>query len=150
LLAALSIAVLVSLTLGSIRLGVATMVPNVVPLLAFYGLLGTGWATLSLPTSLVGSMALGIAIDDSVHFMVRYGRERRGGGMPSAAALAATRGVGPPIAITSAMLVVGFGIVAASEFTSLRQFGALSAWTMATCLVADLVLLPALLVRLRI
>ncbi len=150
LLATLAIAGLVSISLGSLRLGLATMVPNVVPLIAFYGLMGAGAASLSLPTSLVGSMALGIAIDDSVHFMVRYGRERRAGEGPEAAARAATRHVGRPIAITSLMLVLGFGIVMASRFATLTEFGGLAAFTMASCLLADLVLLPALLIRLRV
>ncbi len=145
-----AIAVLVSISLGSLRLGLATMVPNVVPLIAFYGLMGAGAAALSLPTSLVGSMALGIAIDDSVHYMVRYGRERNAGATPEAAARAATRRVGRPIAITSLMLVLGFGIVMASAFATLTEFGGLAAWTMASCLLADLVLLPALLVRVRV
>ncbi len=48
------------------------------------------------------------------------------------------------------MLVLGFGIVMASRFSTLTEFGGLAAWTMASCLVADLVLLPALLVKLRV
>lgn len=149
-LATISIAVLVSVALGSVRLGLATMVPNVVPLIAFYGLMGAGAATLSLPTSLVGSMALGIAVDDSVHYMVRYGRERRAGASPDTAVRLATRRVGRPIAITSLMLVLGFGIVTASEFATLSEFGALAAFTMAACLFADLVLLPSVLLRFRL
>jgi predicted RND superfamily exporter protein len=48
------------------------------------------------------------------------------------------------------MLVLGFASVAASEFATLRQFGVLSAWTLAVCAATDLVLLPALLVRARV
>jgi predicted RND superfamily exporter protein len=95
-------------------------------------------------------MALGIAIDDSVHYMVRYGRERRAGETPERAARRATRRVGRPIAVTSLMLVLGFGVVTLSGFATLAEFGALAAWTMASCLLADLVLLPALLVRARL
>ena len=94
-------------------------------------------------------MALGIAIDDTVHFLVRYGSERRRGLSPEQAAVLCGRRVGRPIAITSFMLMAGFLVVALSGFATLRQFGVLSAATMGVCLVNDLVLLPALLVRTR-
>ena len=59
--------VLISLALRSPRLGAVAMVPNLIPVLLFFGALGSGMAPLSLPVSLIGSMALGIAIDDTVH-----------------------------------------------------------------------------------
>ncbi len=147
--AAVAILALISLGLRSIRLGVVAMLPNLLPVLIFFGLLGLGLAPLSLPVSLIGSMALGIAIDDSVHFLVRYRRERQGGGDPFEAALAASRRVGRPIVITSSMLCLGYGIVMASRFATLQEFGALSALTMLVCLATDLILLPAVLIRLR-
>jgi len=148
-LAALAIFVLVALAFRSLRLGSVAMVPNLVPVLIFFGALGLGAAPLSLPTSLIGSVALGIAVDDTVHFLVRYGRERRRGLSPEEAALLSARRTGRAIAITSLMLMAGFLVVAFSSFATLRQFGILSAATMGVCLLADLVLLPALLVRTR-
>jgi hypothetical protein len=126
------------------------MIPNLIPVLIFYGLLGAGLAPLSLPTSLIGSVALGIAIDDTVHFLVRYRSERRGGASPVQATTACTRLVGRPIAITSLMLCLGFGVICGSRFATLQEFGLLTAATMAVCLLSDLVLLPAVLIRLRI
>ena len=58
---------------------------------------------------------MGIAIADTVHFLVRYRAERRDGASPEEAALRTTRFVGRPIAITSVMLMLGFGIVAFSR-----------------------------------
>jgi predicted RND superfamily exporter protein len=123
------------------------MVPNLVPVVIFFGALGVGAAPLSLPTSLIGSVALGIAVDDTVHFLVRYGRERRLGVDPEEAALLCARRAGRAIAITSFMLMAGFLVVGLSSFATLREFGILSAATMGICLLTDLVLLPALLVR---
>jgi predicted RND superfamily exporter protein len=81
---------------------------------------------------------------------MRY-RDERGLGLgPEAAVRRATLAVGRPVALAGAMLILGFGSVAASEFATLRQFGLLSAWTLGVCLLADLVLLPAILVRLRV
>ncbi len=148
-LAALAIFTLVALSFGSLRLGAVAMLPNLIPVVIYFGILGFGVAPLSLPTSLIGSVALGIAIDDTVHFLVRYGSERRRGLSPEQAAVLCGRRVGRPIAITSFMLMAGFLVVALSGFATLRQFGVLSAATMGVCLVNDLVLLPALLVRTR-
>jgi predicted RND superfamily exporter protein len=148
-LAAIAIFVLVAVTFRSLRLGAVAMVPNLVPVVIFFGALGLGAAPLSLPTSLIASVALGIAVDDTVHFLVRYGRERRRGLGPEEAALLSARRTGRAIAITSFMLMAGFLVVGLSSFATLRQFGILSAATMGVCLLTDLVLLPALLVRTR-
>lgn len=149
-LAVITIFILISLGLRTFGIGAVAMVPNVVPVLVFFGLLGLGAAPLSLPTSLIGSVALGIAIDDTVHFLVRYRSERRDGASPEEAALRCTRFVGRPIVITSVMLFLGFMVVAFSDFATLREFGVLSALTMGICLLTDLVLLPALLIRTRV
>ncbi len=125
------------------------MVPNVVPVLYFFGLLGAGVAPLSLPTSLIGSVALGIAIDDTVHYLVRYRDERLRGREPARAIEVTSLQVGRPILVAALMLILGFLVVALSGFATLQQFGLLSAATMAACLATDLVLLPALLVKTR-
>ena len=148
-LAALTILLVIAIGLRSPRLGAVAMIPNLIPVLLFFGLLGLGVAPLSLPTSLIGCVALGIAIDDTVHFMVRYREERGRGASPEEAAARCTLLVGRPIAVTSFVLVAGFLVVTFSDFATLQEFGWLSAITMAICLVNDLVLLPALLVRFR-
>ena len=149
-IAVVTIFFLIYLGIRSLRLGAVAMIPNVVPVLLFFGLLGLGAAPLSLPTSLIGSVALGIAIDDTVHFLVRYRAERESGASPEEAALRTGRNVGRAIFITSVMLFFGFMVIAFSEFATLREFGVLSAITMLLCLVTDLVVLPALLVRLKV
>ena len=73
------------------RSGSIAMVPNVIPVVIFFGMLGAGVAPLSLPTSLIASVALGIAIDDTVHFLVRYRGERRAGATPEEAVPIAPR-----------------------------------------------------------
>lgn len=148
-LASGSILVLVAVSLGSLRLGVLALIPNLLPVVLFFGLLGLGAAPLSLPTSLIASTALGISIDDTVHYLVRYRKERSAGLSPEAAALVASRRVGEPMVVTAGMLAIGFLVIALSEFATLREFGALSAATMGICLVGDVLLLPALVTRLR-
>jgi predicted RND superfamily exporter protein len=147
--AAVTILLLVCIAFRSIPVGLLTMVPNIVPVLLFFGVLGAGVATLSIATSLIGSIALGIAIDDTVHFLVAYQRERRKGSTPEAAVVHCVRGVGRPIAMTSVMLVAGFLVLLVSGFVTLREFGYLTAMTMAICLSTDLGLFPALLLKAR-
>jgi len=149
-LAAGSIFLLILAGLRSLPLAVIAMIPNVIPVLLFFGLLGAGIAPLSLPTSLIGSVALGIAIDDTVHYIVRYRAERMAGRDPEDASRRASQSVGTAIVTTCAMLVAGYSIIALSGFATLREFGLLSAGTMLLCLVTDLILLPALLMRWRV
>ncbi len=147
--ATLVIFILVALSFRSLPTGALAMIPNVVPVLVFFGALGAGLATLSLPTSLIGCVALGIAVDDTAHFLVGY-RSRRARGLDeTAAARDCTLVLGRPIVMTSLMLVGGFSVLGFSEFATLREFGFLSAATMVVCLTADLTLLPALLIRAR-
>ena len=140
---------LLAVLLRSWKLGLIAMAPNIVPVFLFFGLLGAGLAPLSLPTSLIASVALGIAIDDTVHYLVRYSEERkRGLDIPSALAIT-SRQVGRPMITAALMLILGFLVVALSGFATLRQFGLLSAGTMVICLATDLALLPALIARFR-
>lgn len=146
---ALTILALLAVLLRSARLGLIAMAPNAVPVLLFFGLLGAGVAPLSLPTSLIASVALGIAIDDTVHYLVRY-RDERTRGHDSGTAIAITsHHVGRPMLVAALMLILGFLVVSLSGFATLRQFGLLSAATMAICLATDLVLLPALIMKTR-
>jgi predicted RND superfamily exporter protein len=138
------------LSLRSFPLALLAMVPNLVPVAIFFGVLGAGLAPLSLPTSLIAAIALGLAIDSTVHFLFRYRVERRAGHAPARAAELCGRHVGRDIAVAELMLACGFLAVAASQFATLREFATLSSFTVLLCALCDLMLLPALLVRLRV
>jgi predicted RND superfamily exporter protein len=148
-LAAVAIFVLIIGVFRSLRVAWIAMIPNVVPVILFFGILGLGTAPLSLPTSLIGSIALGIAIDDTMHFLVAYSSQRASGCEAADAITRCMHQVGRPIVMTSLMLVVGFLVIVTSGFATLREFGYLTALTMAICLGTDLLLLPALLARFR-
>lgn len=148
--ATLVIFFIVARAFRSVATGMLALIPNLVPVLVFFGVLGAGAAPLSLPTSLIGCIALGIAVDDTAHFLVGY-RKRRQEGMPVAEATkACVTTLGRPIVTTSLMLITGFLVLSLSGFATLREFGYLTALTMLTCLGADLLLLPAILVRARV
>ena len=148
-LASATIFGLVYAVFRSFRFAVLVMIPNVTPVILFFGLLGAGIAPLSLPTSMIGCSVLGVAVDDTIHSLVSYRRLRDGGATPEHAVLVTMREVGRPMVISSLMLIAGFLTITVSGFATIREFGWLSALTMVICLAADLVMLPALLVRAR-
>jgi predicted RND superfamily exporter protein len=149
-LSAVSILLLMVLSLRSFGVGLVAMAPNLGPVVVFFGLLGAGLANLSLPTSLIGSVALGIALDDTAHFIVNYQRMRADGLDAAAAAARCLRELGLPIVTTSLMLTTGYLVLMFSGFATIRQFGWLSALTIQICLWGDLLMLPALLARTRV
>jgi predicted RND superfamily exporter protein len=148
-LATATIFVLVYAVFRSLRTSLLVMIPNLTPVILFFGLLGLGIAPLSLPTSMIGCVVLGVAVDDTVHVLVSYRRRREAGDSPPEAVLETMRRVGRPVVISSLMLVAGFLTITVSGFATIAQFGYLTALTMVICLTADLVMLSALLVRAR-
>jgi predicted RND superfamily exporter protein len=136
--------------LRSFPVALVAMAPNIGPVVVFFGLLGAGLADLSLPTSLIGSVALGIALDDTAHFIVNYQRMRAEGLVAADAVARCLRELGVPIVTTSLMLTAGYLVLMFSGFATIRQFGWLSALTIQICLWGDLLMLPALLARTRV
>ena len=139
------IAVTLALLLRDLRLALIAAVPNLVPLVFTLATLGLMGADLQTSNIVTFTVAIGLAVDDTIHFVVRY-RQERLAGQPVAAAITATyHGAGHAIVLTSLLLVSGFGVLAMSELTSTRHFGILSSVTMGAALLGDLLLLPALL-----
>ena len=130
--------------LRDLRLTVYAVVPNLVPLVFTLGTLGLMGADLQTSNVVSFTVAVGLAVDDTIHFIVRYQQERRQ--HPLGPAITRTfRGAGHAIVLTSLLLVLGFSTLVTSQLTSTRHFGILAAVTMAAALMADLLLLPALL-----
>jgi len=148
-LASATVFLLVYWVFRSLRVGMLVMIPNVTPVILFFGMLGLGIAPLSLPTSMIGCVVLGVAVDDTVHMLVTYRRLRERGASPEDAVLQSMRRVGRPMVISALMLIAGFLTITVSGFATIVEFGYLSALTMVICLSADLIMLPALLVRAR-
>jgi predicted RND superfamily exporter protein len=140
---------IVSLVFRSVGLGILAMPTNLLPVFIFYGALGAGVAPLSIPISLIGSIALGITVDDTCHFLQAFRHRRAAGVSAEDATVECTVEVGRAMLTTSTMEVTGFLVMLFSSFATLQQFGYLTALTMSLCLTTDLVLLPAVLVTLR-
>lgn len=142
--------VVMSLLFLSVKVGFIAMVPNIVPIVLFFGLLGWSHVTLNIGTSIIAAIALGIAVDNTIHFMVRFNRELQATYDQERSLTTALRTIGRPIVYTSAALTCGFLVMRLSEFVPVRDFGSLSAATMLAAMGTNLVLLPALLAQTRI
>jgi predicted RND superfamily exporter protein len=129
------------------RLSVITLVPNVLPVAMGFGAMGMLGVPLDAGTVVIGNLAFGIAVDDSIHAVTGFFAERsRGEG--SAAALRTTyRRILPPIVYTTTVVALGFAMLGVSDFTLIQHLGFLTAGLMILCLLADALLLPALLSR---
>ncbi|MBI3767752.1 MAG: MMPL family transporter [Deltaproteobacteria bacterium] len=144
------IMIVMSLLFLSVKVGFITMLPNVVPIVLFFGILGWSHVTLNIGTSIIAAIALGIAVDNTIHFMVRFNRELQATYDQERSLTTALRTIGRPIVYTSAALTSGFLVMRLSEFVPVRDFGDLSAATMLAAMGTNLVLLPALLAQTRI
>ncbi|MEP5731695.1 MAG: MMPL family transporter [Sulfitobacter sp.] len=140
---------LVSLTLivalRSLRFGLLSLVPNLMPALLAFGFWGLTVRDVNLGSTVVTTMTFGIVVDDTVHFLMHYLRCRRSK-MDVQAALEDTfTVVGSSIVLTSVALIMGFGIMAASGFSINQHIGLLTAVVIMFALLSDLLFLPALL-----
>src|SRR5881397_3241325 len=142
--------VVLALMFLSVRIGFFAILPNVVPIVLFFGTMGWLGILLNLGTSLIAAIALGIAVDSTIHYMARLNLELRGETDQTAALVRTLRTVGVPIVYTTIALFFGFLTFALSGFVPIKNFGILAGVTMATALGANLVLLPALLATTKI
>lgn len=146
LLALVLISAILVVALKSPRFGVVSLIPNLVPALLAFGVWGVTFGQINLASSVVTSMTLGIVVDDTVHFLMRYLRLRREGGRDVEGAIRDTfSSVGVALVITSVALTAGFLVLATSGFAINHQVGLLCAITIMAALIADLLFLPTVI-----
>ncbi len=142
----LAISAILLIALRSLRLGLISIVPNLVPAVLGFGVWGLTVGQVSLSLSVVVAMTVGIVVDDTVHFLSKYRRARLEYGRESEEAVRyAFDTSGRALFTTTIVLVAGFLIFVFSPFVPTAQVGVLTATIIAFALVADLSLLPALL-----
>jgi predicted RND superfamily exporter protein len=137
--------VLLFVFLRSWRLALLSLVPNLLPLALVLGIMGLVGVPLNISTSIVFTIAFGIAVDDTAHFLAGLRQRRLRLGSSEQAIVETVRETGAALVLTTAILVLGFLVFTASHFHANRHIGALLALTLASALVCDLVVLPALL-----
>ena len=142
------ISAILLVALRSIRIGLLSIIPNLVPAGVAFGLWGLAVGQVGLALSVVAGVTIGIVVDDTVHFLSKYVRAQREQGLsPEDAVRYAFSTVGTALWVTSFVLVVGFGILALSSFELNAGMGLLTAITIALALAADFLYLPPLLMK---
>jgi predicted RND superfamily exporter protein len=129
----------------SLRLTLIGFLPNAFPVLVVLGLMGAFSVPLNSGSAMVATVALGVALNDTIHFVMYYHRRRLEGADTEQALSDTFGGVGRPIVVTSLVNCTGFGIFLLADFRPMYHFGLLASIAMAAALVGDLVLLPNLL-----
>ena len=139
------ISLLLVFALRSVRLGVISLIPNIMPAAVGFGIWALISADINLGLSVVVSMTLGIIVDDTVHFLSKYQRARLDGRDTEAAVRYAFSSVGRALAITTLVLCVGFSLLAFSAFRMNADMGIATALIIFVALLVDFLFLPAFL-----
>ena len=135
---------IMALALGSVRLFLVSLAPNLLPMI--FALAFSVWVgiPIRIGTAMVLAIAFGIAVDDTIHMMVRLKTEERAGRGPVAAIVSATAHTGAAILYTSAVLIAGFLTMLANDLLAIQDMGVLASATLAVAFLADVYLAPAL------
>lgn len=145
LLAAVIIFGVITVAFRSVRFGVLSVVPNLLPLAATGAIRAAYDPSLDIASACSFAICLGIAVDDTIHFLTRFKHEREAGLDVSSAIHQTFVTVGGALIMTTVVLVAGFGSVMLSELPTHFLFAAMACSTIATALLGDLLILPALL-----
>lgn len=142
------ISLVITVALRSIRLGLISLVPNLLPSIMAFGIWGLTRQQVGLALSVIVAMTIGIVVDDTVHFLSKYSRARRQHGMtPAKAVRYAFQTVGTAMWVTTVALTAGFMVVAQSHYRMSSDMGWMCALIITTALVMDFFLLPTLLLK---
>lgn len=146
----LFVALIISLLFTDWRVGLMAVLPNAFPVVVLFGFMGYSGIPLNIGTAMAAAIAIGLAVDDTMHFMLRYNQELRSSKSQLNAMRLTIRGETLPVVSTSVALMAGFLVFSLSDFEPVAQFGILSALVIGTALVADFVITPLVMSSLRL
>ncbi len=147
-IALVMISMVLIIFLRSFKYGIISLLPNLVPAAAAFGIWGIFVGQVGLGLSVVTGMTLGIVVDDTVHFLSKYLRARREKNLSAEDAVRyAFDSVGLALVVTSVVLIAGFMIMAQSHFKLNSEMGLLTSVVIALALLADFFFLPPLLIK---
>ncbi|MCP4754548.1 MAG: RND family transporter [Proteobacteria bacterium] len=144
------ITVLLFVVFGSPKVGLIAMIPNVFPVLVTFGTMGLFGFALDADTLIIAPIVIGIAVDDTIHFLTHYRSEYMETGNTVKSIVLSLREAGQAITFSTVILVIGFSILVISVHQGMANFGILSAVAFCSALLADFLLLPSLCVLFKI
>jgi len=142
--ALLVIAPLMILLIGEIRMGLLSLIPNLAPIVIGMGFMQAFGIPFDMFTLMIGTVAIGVAVDDTIHFMHGFLRYHRHGASVPVAVHETLLSTGRALVITSIALCSGFFVQMFGTMISVRNVGLITGLMIATALLADLTLSPAL------
>ena len=145
IVAFIAITIMMIIALRSFKLGLISMLPNIFPVLIGLGLIGYVGIDMAVPLMIFSPIIIGVAVDDTIHFFMRYRREFNRLGTYEKALKATLLTVGRPITFTTITLILGFSVFGLSNYYSFVHFGLMSAFAFLWALLADFFLAPAML-----
>jgi len=145
IIAGVVITIMMILLIGNIKYGLISMIPNVLPIVIAMGGMGYAGMNLDLSNILIGSIIIGLAVDDTVHFFHNFRRYYTNTGNVKFSVQETLLTTGRALVFTSFVLAGGFFVFVASDMKNLIDFGVISGLAIFTALLADIVLAPALM-----
>ena len=139
------ITVLMVLLIGNLKIGLISMIPNLLPIIFLSTIMVIFKMPLDMFTLLIGAIALGLAVDDTVHFMHNFRRYELQYNDVDKAVRLTLMGTGRAITLTSIVLALGFLVLTFSQMNNMFDFGVLTACAILVALVADFFLMPAIM-----
>ncbi len=139
------ISVMMVLLIGNVKIGLISMIPNMLPILFLSTIMVVFDMPLDMFTMLIGAIALGLAVDDTVHFMHNFRRYELEFNDVDKAVRLTFMGTGRAIVVTSVVLSVGFLVLLFASMSSMFNFGVLTASAIFIALMADFFLVPAIM-----
>lgn len=146
----LFVVLIISVLFADLKVGLLAALPNAFPVVLLFGFMGYGAIPLNVGTAMAAAIAIGLAVDDTMHFMLRYNQELKSSKSQSRAMQLTIQGESLPIVSTSVALMAGFMVFSLSDFAPVSQFGVLSAVVIGAALVADFVITPLAISALRL
>ncbi|MEP0355763.1 MMPL family transporter [Paraglaciecola sp.] len=146
IVALILISILLVLALKSWRMGLVSLLPNLLPACIGFGIWGLYSGEVNLGLSIVLSMTLGIIVDDTVHFLTKYDYARKSGEDTQESVRYAFASVGKALWVTTLVLAVGFSVLTFSPFAVNSEMGLLTSIIIVVALVVDFLFLPAFLI----
>jgi predicted RND superfamily exporter protein len=144
------ILIIMSVLFTNIKAGLLSLIPNAIPVLCLFGVMGIMDVPLNVGTAMVAVIAIGIAVDDTLHFMARYNSNLRRFKDQNQAMAQCIKDEFGVISATSVSLCLGFAVLGFSAFMPIVQFGLLSALVIFTAFLCDILVTPALLSSTRL
>jgi len=140
------ISVIMIITLGSLQGGLMAMIPNMIPALLGFGLMGLLGIALDTDTLLIAPLIIGIAVDDTIHFMTHYRVELIRTGSISESLVSTIRDVGQAVMFTTMVLGLGFALLSFSDYLGMAKMGFFGSAAIFVALLCDLFLIPAMII----